>query len=341
MKLTATFRTASNKVTSTLSAIALCLLVLAGMLASPAISLGMQDDVDGTSEGSPQNIEADDTKDPYAINRVPEQAKDIGVEDKIGDFIDPDSPFHDHDNRFVHLGDYFDGEQPVMLSFNYSNCPKLCSVQLENMVQALARIKFRVGTDFKMVSISIDPLEQASRARQSKDKYAFMYNKGESVDGFHFLTGKKEEIKYVADTCGFQYKYVKEQKLFSHPPVFILISPNGKIVRYIHGLDYDPDTIEKALIEAAEGKIGSSINQISYGLGCFVFDEASGKYNFQAMAAMRIGALLTIGGLMITLVPYWFFNRNKKTDNGNSGDNQSPVDPVSLDSSVQPATFTQ
>jgi protein SCO1/2 len=91
--------------------------------------------------------------DPYGLNRIPEVAKDIGVESKIGDFIDPDSPFHDHDNRFVNLGDYFDGQQPVMLSFNYSNCPKLCSVQLENMVATLAQIKFRVGTDFKMVSI--------------------------------------------------------------------------------------------------------------------------------------------------------------------------------------------
>jgi protein SCO1/2 len=264
--------------------------------------------------------------DPYGLNRIPEVAKDIGVESKIGDFIDPDSPFHDHDNRFVNLGDYFDGQQPVMLSFNYSNCPKLCSVQLENMVATLAQIKFRVGTDFKMVSISIDPTEQTSRARKSKDKYAFMYNKGESVDGFHFLTGKREEIKYVADTCGFQYKYVKEQKLFSHPPVFILVSPEGKIVRYIHGLDYDPGTIEKALIEAAEGKIGSPINQFSYALGCFVFDESTGKYTIQAMAIMRIGGLLTILGLAIGIFPYFAFrHRRTNTRNGKTSESSDTV----------------
>ena len=251
-------------------------------------------------------------KDPYGINTVPPQAQGIGVDDNIGAMIRPDIPFHDHENRFVKIGDYFDGERPVLLSFNYSNCPKLCSVQLENMVATLARIKFRVGTDFQMVSVSMDPTEQTSRARQNKDKYAFMYNKGESLEGFHFLTGDREDIRYLADSCGFRFKYVPEQKLYSHPPVFMLVSPQGKIVRYIHGLDYDPDTMETALIESAAGKIGSPINQFAYGLlSCFSFDETKGRYTLEAMAAMRIGGGLTAIALICTLAPYWWFRRNQ------------------------------
>lgn len=333
-----------NRRRDSIAAVATRLLALATIaLVGFGIAQSLQaseDSKNKSDDKARQNQVAEGDEDPYALNKLPEEADGIGVESKIGEFIDPDSPFHDHDNRFVHLGDYLDGKRPVMLSFNYSNCPKLCSVQLENMVTTLARIKFRVGTDFQMVSISIDPTEQSSRARQSKDKYVFMYNQGQSVDGFHFLTGKREEIKYVADTCGFQYKYIREQKRFSHPPVFILISPNGKIVRYIHGLDYEEDTIEKALIEAAEGKIGSPINQLAYGLGCFVFNESTGKYSFQAMAIMRIGALMTVIGLVIGLVPYWFFrSRGNETEDDNGDDTDDIYKEVSADAAT-PATLT-
>ena len=260
-------------------------------------------------------VVADEDKlnpDPLGVRQVPRATEGTGVEPQIGTMIDPDIHFHDHDNRFVKIGDYF-GDKPLMLSFNYSNCPKLCSVQLENMVKALAQIKFKVGVDFDMVSVSIDPLEQTSRAREQKKKYVHMYNQGESIDGFHFLTGEEEAIDYLADLCGFKYKYVPSQKLYSHPPVFILVAPDGKIVRYIPGLDYDPDTIKKALIETSEGKIGgSAFDWASYALGCFVFDESRGKYTFQAMALMRAGGIVTVVGLIFGLVPYWFFRKGSK-----------------------------
>ena len=240
-----------------------------------------------------------------ADNELPEIAKDIGVDDHVGEMIDMDISFTDDKGNFVRMKDLFKLGRPLMLSFNYSNCPKLCSVQLENMTLALRDIDFEIGKDFELVSVSIDPLEQFSRARSSKEKFMLMYNKPESADGWHFLVGKEAAIKYLADICGFRYKYVSHQKLYSHPPVFILVSPKGKIVRYIHGLDYDAKTIELALVEAAEGKIGSAINWFSYSLGCYLYDETSGKYSFQAMVFMRLGGLATSVVLLGTLVPYW------------------------------------
>lgn len=251
--------------------------------------------------------------DPYAINKKPKAAEGIGVDPMIGEMLVMDIPFNDEQNRSVMIGDYFDGKRPVMLSFNYSNCPKLCSVQLENMTLTLSEVakRFKVNDDFQVVSISIDPNEQASRARKTKAIYTEIYHVPETDDGWHFLTGKQQDIELMADLCGFRYKYIREQKLYSHPPVFILISPKGKIVRYIHGLSYDSKTIEQALIESAQGKIGSPINILSYGLGCFLYDESTGKYTFQAIAAMRIGGFLTVFLLLITLIPYWFFRRGQ------------------------------
>ena len=259
--------------------------------------------------------QVDPAKDPYGVNKKPNVKVGTGVVSKEGDSINLNTPFRDHKNNLARIGDFFKNGKPVILSFNYSNCPKLCSVQLENMVDALAQIDFKIGTDFEMVSVTIDPSETPERAAQNIDIYVKRYNLSAAKDGFHFLIGEEKNIRTLAKETGFEYKYVESQKLYSHPPVFILLSPEGKIVRYIHGLDYDPKTMRLALIEAAEGKIGSPINIASYGLGCFVFDETTGKYTFQAMALMRLGGLLTIGGLAIGLIPYWFFRKGRSDKN--------------------------
>jgi len=270
-----------------------------------------------TSEDESSKTPTEITKgsDPYGFNEKPRVGQNIGIDSQTGEFIVRDISFHDEENRFVPIGKYFDGKRPVMLSFNYSDCPKLCSVQLENMTDTLRDIKFKVDEDFQMVSLSIDPHEQTSRAKQTKAKYVKRYSQFDrknSQDGWHFLTGDEVDIQLLADICGFRYKYIREQKLYSHPPVFILISPQGKIVRYIHGLNYDARTIEQALVESAEGKIGSPINILNYGLGCFSFNESTGRYTFQAMAIMRIGGALTAILLVGTLVPYWLFRRGAK-----------------------------
>ncbi len=310
------------------------------MMVGGGVSIGWAQDSNlQTTETQPADSaestnSADDasSNDPYGLREKPDVGKNIGVRSKTGDIIPGDITFNDEENRFVEIGRYFDGKQPVMLSFNYSKCPKLCSVQLENMTSTLHRVDFKVGKDFQIVSVSIDPNEQTTRAKQTKEKYTEQYNKPGTEDGWHFLTGKKANIERLTDICGFEYKYVPSQKLFSHPPVFILVSPEGKIVRYIHGLDYDADTIELALIESAEGKIGSPINILSYGLGCFLYDPSTGKYSFQAMAVMRIGALFTVLALLIGLIPYWFMRRSSQESDLES----KPEKPKLNKSSVPP-----
>lgn len=253
-------------------------------------------------------------------NQIPEVAKDIGVDSKLGEFIDPEISFHDEDNNFVRMGDFFDGKRPIILSFNYSNCPKLCEVQLEHMALALRDVDFQVGKDFQIVSVSIDPKEQLSRARAMRDQFCDVYNRPETIDSWHFLISDRTMVKELAKACGVRYKYVRRQKLYSHPPVFLLVSPKGKIARYIHGLKYEPLTISRALVEASEGKIGSPINRLSFVTGCFLFDESTGKYTFAAMGLMRVAGMFTIFCLAITILPYWWVKRNR------AGKPESPAD---------------
>ena len=254
-------------------------------------------------------------------NKKPEVSENIGVDSMTGDMIPMGLQFRDTDGVLTELGSLFDGKQPVMLSFNYSDCPKLCSTQLQNMTQTLREVKkkFKVNEHFQMISISIDPNEQTVRLRETQDKYIKQYNEPGTEEGWHFMTGKQAEIKKLTDVCGFRYRYIARQKYYSHPPVFILVSPEGKIVRYIHGLNYKAATIEQALIESAEGKIGSPINWLSYGLGCYVYDEKNGQYNFQSMLIMKIGAAITVSVLLVSLVPYWLFSsKANSTDETNT-----------------------
>ena len=245
---------------------------------------------------------------------IPEAEKGTGVDENLGDTVDLDIEFRNDKDSKIRLGDLFDGDQPVILSFNYSNCPKLCSVQLENMAIALRKIDFKVKEHFQVVSVCIDPLEPVATARKSKEKFVTFYGDDESADGWHFLTGRRDSVEVLADNCGIRYKYIPHQKLYSHPPVFILLSPTGKIVRYIHGLNYEPITIKRALVEAAEGKIGSSINRLTYITGCYLYDETSGKYSPQAMGLMRLGGAFTAIILIGALIPYWFLGAGRNLD---------------------------
>jgi protein SCO1/2 len=286
---------------------ALALIGLAGGFIAPAPSLAQ------TTESSK--------------GRQPEALKDTGVEYKLGQSLDPTILFRDEDNNSVAVGEFFDGKRPTLLSFNYSNCPGQCSVQLEKITLALRQIDFNAGVDFQLVSVSIDPNEQSVRARQTKEKYTNLYNRPGTEGGWHFLTGEKENIRKLADQCGVKYKYIPHQKLFSHPPVFLLISPDGKIVRYIEGFDYISGTVKLALVDAAAGKIGSPLIFLTYVAGCFVYDETTGRYTVAAVGIMRLAGAATALVLLTLLLPYWLIRRPKTKGQPASRGDAAPLHP--------------
>jgi protein SCO1/2 len=260
---------------------------------------------------------------------LPEVAKGIGVDQKLGERLPLALEFDDDKNNHIYVNDLFDGKLPVLLSFNYSDCPQLCVVQLNNLASALQRIDLIPGRDFQIVSVSLDPNEQIRKLADTKRNYVVGYGKPETSNGWHFLRGSRENIGKLADACGFRYKYIPDQKIYSHPAAFIFCTPDGRIARYLDGLSGELEqALKPALLEAGQGKVGTVVDKLMYFAGCYVFDPATGKYSKRAIGIMRIGAAGTVLILVAGLVPYWFRrNRRNTPETGLEARNSGPNAP--------------
>jgi protein SCO1 len=210
------------------------------------------------------------------------------------------------------LRDYFDGKRPVVITLNYSDCPQLCSMQLSQFVKSLAQVELSAGEDFQILTISLDPSEKPARAAQTKDRYLSQYGREGAADGWHFLTGSQNNIKAMADAVGFKYAYNPSRDEYAHPAAIAMLTPDGRIARYLYGLDFHPRTLRLALVESSEGKIGTAVDRFI--LSCFHWDSTEGDYTFHAWTAMRAGGVLTVLVLGGTLMGFFRKEARKRRD---------------------------
>ena len=241
----------------------------------------------------------------------PPELVDVGITEFPGVELPLELPFVDSDGRKAVLGQFFDGTHPVILTLNYSNCPMLCSVQLNGLVDALKNMGWNLGDEFHVITASIDPLETPQRAALTKEKYLKLYNRPGSAAGWHFLTGQEENIQKLAATVGFRYKYVSQSKQFVHAAALILCTPDGHVSRYLGGVLYNPQTLRLSLVEASHGKVGSATDQ--FFLSCFHYDEKAGRYGPFALGMMRIGGVLTLLALGGALAVFWIREARKRS----------------------------
>ena len=234
---------------------------------------------------------------------APKELEGVGITEHLDATVPKDLSFVDSEGHEVSLGQFFDGRRPVVLTMNYSNCPMLCGLQLNGLFKGLGAMDWTFGQQFDMVTVSLDPLETPQRATQTKDKYLKAYGRPGAGAGWHWLVGREENIRKLADTVGFGYAYIPESKQYAHAAGLMICTPEGHVSRYLYGIDYDPQTLRLSLVEAADGRIGSSLDQVL--LYCFHYDAQSGRYGPKAMVLMRIGAALTLFGLGTVLGFFW------------------------------------
>ncbi|MEM6799189.1 MAG: SCO family protein [Planctomycetota bacterium] len=233
----------------------------------------------------------------------PDGIKGVGVDEKPGAALPLGLEFQNEDGKTIRLGDLFAGDRPVLLSLNYSGCPMLCRVQLNGLVDGLKQMEWTTGDEYDVVSVSINPLETPTQAKLTKQKYVKEYGRAGGAVGWHFLVGDESNIRALADAVGFRYKYVEERQEYAHTAALMVCSQEGVVSRYLYGVLFDPQTVRLSLVEAAEGKVGSTIDQIL--LFCFHYDETSGRYGPVARRIMAAGGAVTIAVLGLALAPYW------------------------------------
>lgn len=233
----------------------------------------------------------------------PKELRDLTVIEHPNEKLPLDLTFRDDQGKTVRLGDYFQGKNPVILSMNYSSCPMLCRVQLNGLVEGLDRVVWTAGQEYQIISVSIDPTETPEKAHETKEKYLQQYGRPESADGWHFLVGSQENIRQLADAIGFPFRYVPERKEYAHPALLTLCTPDGRISRYMYGIEFPPQTLRLSLVEAGEGKIGTTTDRFL--LFCFHYDPSKGAYGPTALNIMKLGGAAMLLALLAYLVPYW------------------------------------
>lgn len=224
---------------------------------------------------------------------------EVRLEQRLGEPLPLDARFVDESGRPVRLGELF-GERPVLLALVYYECPMLCNLVLNGVVEALNSIPFRPGEDFELVVISIDPLETPELALKKRANYLGLYDHGESDAGWHFLVGEEAHIRAVADAVGFRYFYDPGIDEYAHASGIVLATPDGRLSRYFYGVKYEAQDLRLGLVEASEGTIGGAVEQIL--LLCFHYDPATGRYGFAVHTALRVGGFLTAGTLIAFLI---------------------------------------
>ena len=230
---------------------------------------------------------------------MPTLLQDIGLDQKLNEQLPLGLAFKDEQGRDVTLGTYF-GSRPVILVLAYYECPMLCTQVLNGLVSALGTLNFTVGREFDVVTVSFDPGETPELARGKKAAYVERYKRPGSESGWHFLTGTQHSITQLTRAVGFRYAYNAEVDQYAHASGIMVVTPEGRLSHYFYGIEYGPRDLRLALIDAADRKIGSPVDQLL--LACFHYDPKSGKYSLAIMRFVQGAGLLTVAAIGLTVL---------------------------------------
>ena len=229
----------------------------------------------------------------------PAALKDVAWDQKLGDSLPLDLALKDEAGREVRLGDYF-GRKPVVLSLVYYECPMLCTLTLNGLASALGVLSFDAGKEFEIVTVSFDPKDTPAGAAAKKRSYLQRYKRPTAKAGWQFLTADADAIRRLTSTVGFRYAWDGETKQFAHPSGVVVATPDGKLARYLFGIEYAPKDLRLALVESSAGKIGTAVDQVA--LFCYRYDPMTGKYSAAILRFVRLGGILTVAGLLAFVV---------------------------------------
>jgi protein SCO1/2 len=240
-------------------------------------------------------------------NTRPPRLENVGIEQHLDAQVPPDLTFRDDTGKTVKLGDYF-GRKPLILNLVYYNCTMLCGEALAGLSSAMRLVKFDVGDQFDVVTVSFDPRETPEMAAAKKKDYVGRYGRANAAAGWHFLTGQPDSINALTKVVGFQYQYDEKSNQYAHATAIMVLTPQGRISRYFYGVDFPPKDLRMGLVEASQGKIGNAVDAVL--LYCYHYNPETGKYGAMVANILRLAAAATILVMGIFLFILWRLDRS-------------------------------
>ncbi len=246
-------------------------------------------------------------------NMRPPGLKSVGIEQHLNDQIPPDLAFRDETGKPVRLADYF-GTKPMILNLVYYQCPMLCGEVLSGLESALRVLKFDVGKEFDVLTVSFDPKETPEMAAAKKAEFLKRYGRAGAAEGWHFLTGPQVSIDALTKASGFDYEYDPKTGQFAHATAIMILTPGGKIAQYYYGVEFAPKDLRLGLIQASQNKIGSIVDEVL--LYCYHYNPDTGKYGAIVSRIMKIAAGATVfilGTFLIVMFRMGSLSESKHT----------------------------
>jgi protein SCO1/2 len=241
----------------------------------------------------------------------PAWQKNAGIDQNLNRPLPLNDTFKDESGRDVRLGDFFNHNRPVMLALMYYNCRMLCPQVLHGMASALHQSGFNAGRDYDVVVASIDPSDTPADATAEKQHFLAMIDAPGAAESVHFLTAQQNSIGDLAQATGFHYVRVPgpdgKMDQFAHSSVIMIATPDGRLSKYLFGVDYQPRDVRLAIIQASTRHIGTLSDLVL--LYCCSYSPSQGRYT---VAVLRILGLAGLGSLLAVIGMLWLLSKKPK-----------------------------
>jgi protein SCO1/2 len=238
-------------------------------------------------------------------------SQEVGLDQHLNEQLPLDLEFTDEHGKRVKLGQYFK-DRPVIINCVYFRCPMLCTQVMNGLLKAAQGMSLRIGEDFDIISVSIDPRETPAMAAAKKETYVRNYRRVGSEDGWHFLTGDEASIAALTKAVGFRYRYDPESDQYAHASGMVIATPDGRLARYYYGIDYHPRDVRLGLVESAQHRIGNPVDQVL--LMCFHYDPKTGRYGLMIDSVIRLVGVGFVVMLAVYLVRMYFLERRRSAE---------------------------
>lgn len=234
----------------------------------------------------------------------------IDVVEHLGDKVPSDLTFVNDIGDTVTMGDFLGQGRPTVLVLGYYRCPMLCNLVFNGLVDGFNELEWTLGDRYQVMTVSINPEETPDLAAAKRANYRDELTVPVTDRGWPFMVAAEDQSVALAEAVGFKYFYDTVRQEYAHPAVAMVLTDDGTISRYLYGLEFNKTNLKLSLLEASEGKIGTTIDRLL--LYCFHYDPDSRGYTVVAANVMKLGGAATLLVLMIFLSLLFYGERRRK-----------------------------